>query len=247
MSGILEDPLLATVTGLDEYNLNVGANTINVVVTAQDGSKLTYTFIINRKANANTLLSSLTVDEANLTDPFESTKFVYYMYITGETEKLTINAVPSADTSKYTIIGNYNNLQAGKNEIIVRVTAEDGSTCDYKIIVNRAGYTDNYLQSLLVTNGSEIYKLTPNFDPLYDNYTLTLPNEVPNVLLTATADGNKRAKIGNSSVYVKNINLLTENPSNNVITVTAEDGTVRTYTLIITREKSDDNSLSTKF
>ena len=245
LSGILEDPLLATVTGLDEYNLNVGANTINVVVTAQDGSKLTYTFIINRKANANTLLSSLTVDEANLTEPFESTKFVYYMYITGETEKLTINAVPSADTSKYTIIGNYNNLQAGKNEIIVRVTAEDGSTCDYKIIVNRAGYTDNYLQSLLVTNGSEIYKLTPNFDPLYDNYTLTLPNEVPNVLLTATADGNKRAKIGNSSVYVKNINLLTENPSNNVITVTAEDGTVRTYTLIITREKSDDNSLST--
>ena len=244
LDGILEDSELASVEGFGEYDLNVGANTINVVVTAQDGSSLTYSFIITRKANANTLLSSLTVEEANLTENFEPNKFVYYMYVTGEVEKLTIDAVPEASTSTYQIIGNYNNLIAGKNEIIVRVTAEDKSTCDYKIIVNRTGYNDNYLQSLLVTSGNEIYPLTPNFDPLYDTYTLNLPNDVTEVLLTATADGNKRAKIGSSSVYVKNINLLKENPSNNTIIVTAEDGTTRTYTLAITREKSSDNTLS---
>lgn len=244
LTGTLEDELLATSTGLQEYDLNVGANTISVVVTAQDGSSLTYTIVVTRKANANTLLADLRIDEATLTETFESTKFVYYLYVTGEVEKLTINATPQAATSTYQIIGNYTNLVAGKNEIIIRVTAEDKSTCDYKLIVNRTGYKDNYLQSLLVTSGNESYILTPNFDPLYDKYTLNLPNEITDVILTATADGKKRALIGSSSVYVKNINLLSENPSENNIVVTAEDGTVRTYSLIITREKSDDNTLS---
>lgn len=244
LTGTLEDELLATSTGLQEYDLNVGANTINVVVTAQDGSSLTYTIVVKRKANSNTLLADLMVEEAKLTEKFESTKFVYYLYVTGEVEKLTIHATPQAATSTYQIIGNYNNLIAGKNEITIRVTSEDKSTCDYKLIVNRTGYQDNYLQSLLVTNGSENYILTPNFDPLYDSYTLTLPNDITNVILTATANGKKRASIGGSSVYVKNINLLSENPSENNIIVTAEDGTTRTYSLVITREKSSDNTLS---
>ena len=244
LTGTLEDELLATSTGLQEYDLNVGANTINVVVTAQDGSSLTYTIVVRRKANSNTLLADLTVDEATLTEKFESTKFVYYLYVTGEVEKLTINATPQAATSTYQIIGNYNNLIAGKNEITIRVTSEDKSTCDYKLIVNRTGYNDNYLQSLLVTNGNENYILTPNFDPLYDKYVLNLPNDITNVVLTATSNGKKRASIGNSSVYVKNINLLSDNPSENNIVVTAEDGTTRTYSVIITREKSSDNTLS---
>ncbi len=244
LTGTLEDELLATSTGLQEYDLNVGANTIIVVVTAQDGSSLTYTIVVTRKANANTLLADLRIDEATLTETFESTKFVYYLYVTGEVEKLTINATPQAATSTYQIIGNYTNLVAGKNEIIIRVTAEDNSTCDYKLIVNRTGYKDNYLQSLLVTSGNENYILTPNFDPLYDKYTLTLPNDITNVILTATANGKKRASIGGSSVYVKNIDLLSENPSENNIIVTAEDGTTRTYSLVITREKSSDNTLS---
>ena len=244
LGGVLEDSEFATATGFGEYDLNVGANTINVTVRAQDDSTLTYTFIITRKANANTLLSDLSVSEGSFTEAFDSNKFVYYMYVTGDVEKLTVTATPQASTSAYQVIGSINNLIAGKNEIIVRVTAEDKSTCDYKIIVNRAGYTDNYLQSLLVMNGNEIYPLTPNFDPLYDTYTLDLPNDITYVVLTATADGKKRAKIGSSSVYVKNINLLTENPSNNIIVVTAEDGTTRTYTLVITREKSSDNTLA---
>lgn len=243
LEGVLEDEF-STVEGLGEYDLNVGANTINVVVTAQDETNLTYTFIINRKANSNTLLADLSVAEGNLTQSFSPTTFVYYMYVTGEVESLNISAIPQVSTSRYNIIGNYNNLVAGKNEIIIRVTAEDNSTADYKIIVNRAGYTENYLQTLLVSNGSEVYPLTPNFDPLYDRYTLNLPNEITNVVITATADSSKRAKIGNSSIYVKNVNLLTENPSNNSIVVTAEDGTTRVYTLTITRDKSDDNTLS---
>jgi len=245
LEGVIEDTELASVEGLGEYDLNVGANTLNVVVTAQDGSSLTYRFIVNREANSNTLLESLSIEEENLTETFEPTKFTYYVYVTGVIEKLTINAIPQEDTSTYQIIGNANNLIAGKNEIIIRVTAEDGSTCDYKLIVNRTGYNDNYLQSLLVTSGNEIYPLTPNFDPLYETYTLDLPNDITEVLLTATADGSKRAKIGNSSVYTKNINLLEENPSNNIIVVTAEDGTTKTYTLVINREKSSDNTLST--
>lgn len=244
LTGELEDSELATATGLEEYELNVGANTINVVVTAQDGSSLTYKFIVTRKANANTMLSELYVDESEFTENFESDKYTYYIYATGEVEELTIHAIPEAETSTYQIIGNYTNLIAGKNEVVVRVTAEDKTTCDYKIIVNRAGYTDYYLQSLTVRYGSENYILSPSFDPLYDEYTLELPNDITEVTLMATADGNKRAKIGNSSVYVKNINLLTENPSDNIITVTAENGEVKTYSLVITREKSSDNSLS---
>ena len=88
LTGTLEDELLATSTGLQEYDLNVGANTINVIVTAQDGSSLTYTIVVRRKANSNTLLADLMVEEAELTEKFDSTKFVYYLYVTGDPSML---------------------------------------------------------------------------------------------------------------------------------------------------------------
>ncbi len=243
LEGVAEDTEFSSIEGLGDFDIKVGANTFNVVVTAQDKTFLTYKLNVKRKANSNTLLDSLTVKDHNFTENFESNKYLYYMYVDGNVESLDITAVPSAETSTYQIIGNYQKLVAGKNEITVRVTAEDKSTCDYKIIVYRTGYSDNNLESLTVTNGSENYILSPNFDPLYDKYTLTLPNDVSSVTLTAVANGQKRAKIGSSAIYVKKIDLLKENPSNNVITVTAEDGTIHTYTVDITREISSDNTL----
>ena len=240
--GVAEDEF-ASIEGLGEYELNVGNNTIKITVVAQDESKLTYTFNVNRKANANALLSSLSMDEHAFTEAFESEKFVYYVYVTGEITTATINATPEKDTSTYQIIGNTSSLVAGKNEIVVRVTAEDGTQCDYRIIINRTGYNDSTLLTLDVTNGIESYTFTPPFDPLYDTYSLNLPNDVTNVILTATSDAAKRVKIGSSSVFVKKINLLTDNPSVTSITVTAEDGTVTTYNVTITRELSSDNSL----
>ena len=40
----------ATVSGNGNYNLTVGANTINIVVTAPNGNKNTYTINVTRKA-----------------------------------------------------------------------------------------------------------------------------------------------------------------------------------------------------
>ena len=207
LEGVAEDTEFSSIEGLGDFDIKVGANTFNVVVTAQDKTFLTYKLNVKRKANSNTLLDSLTVKDHNFTENFESNKYLYYMYVDGNVESLDITAVPSAETSTYQIIGNYQKLVAGKNEITVRVTAEDKSTCDYKIIVYRTGYSDNNLESLTVTNGSENYILSPNFDPLYDKYTLTLPNDVSSVTLTAVANGQKRAKIGSSAIYVKKIDL----------------------------------------
>ncbi len=54
-------------------NLNVGSNTITVIVTAQDGTTTnTYTITVTRAPSSNADLSNLTVSQGSLTPAFAS-------------------------------------------------------------------------------------------------------------------------------------------------------------------------------
>ena len=88
--------------------------------------------------------------------------------------------------------------------------------------------TDATLRTLSLSSGM----LTPAFDPAITAYTASVENRVANVTITAIPNSAKAtvAGDGNTLLTVGN-NLLT-------ITVTAEDGTPKNYTINITRESA---------
>ncbi|MBE6161076.1 MAG: hypothetical protein E7158_02490 [Firmicutes bacterium] len=246
IDGEAEKEDLATVAGLGDKTLNVGKNSFKVTVTAQDGSTLDYNITVNRAANSNALLSDLKVFDAydnvvNFAEEFESEKFVYYIYAPPTLENIKITATPQETTTSYAIVeGNVNYLNAGRNTFTVRATAEDGSYNDYSIIIIRTAYSDKDLVSLTVSNGNENFLLTPEFSPVIDEYNLVVTHDIKEVKVTAIANKNQRAVIGTNPVYVENVNLLTTNPYERLITVTAENGETHTYKLKIVREKGTD-------
>lgn len=96
------------------------------------------------------------------------------------------------------------------------------------------GSPDNRLSTLKVGN----YSLTPAFNNDTANYSVVVPNSVSSVTITATPK-NSKAKVSGAG------NVSLKVGSNTVkITVTAENGSQRTFTLTIAREGSSGGSFS---
>ena len=126
------------------------------------------------------------------------------------------------------------------------VTASDGSadanvgTVSYSKTVSPPLSSDNTLGSLSVSNAS----IRPAFSPNTTSYTAQVPYEVSKLNMHATAN-HSSAKVSVSNPY------LTEDATTRVtVTVTAENGSTRSYTIAVTRAKnpnyipSSDNSLA---
>lgn len=96
------------------------------------------------------------------------------------------------------------------------------------------GSPDNRLSTLKVGN----YSLTPAFNNDTANYSVVVPNSVSSVTITATPK-NSKAKVSGAG------NVSLKVGSNTVkVTVTAENGSQRTFTLTIAREGSSGGSFS---
>lgn len=128
--------------------LVVGDNTINIVVTAEDGTSATYVIIVNRKAKLSSDATIKTLKIKNYEIDFDSNKYDYSLKINGE-DKLDIEVILNDINAKYIIYGN-NNLK--NNSIIeIKVIAEDSSTKVYsinisKLVVSNSNALNNYIK-----------------------------------------------------------------------------------------------------
>lgn len=112
-------------------NLKKGANKITIKITSKDNSK-NKEYIINvtktndiNSANAN--LETLAVENFILTPEYEENITNYNIEVSKDTQELNVLAIPNNIKPKVEIKGN-KNLQYGKNEIIITVTAQNGIT-----------------------------------------------------------------------------------------------------------------------
>ena len=136
-------------------SLAEGANTVRVVVTAQNGDTKIYEFTVTRAmapADTDATLSSLTLEEATLN--FVSTTYSYDVDVANGVTSATVRAVANSAAASLTVsLGSATAtggpdvkltapLVVGANEITVVVTAADNSEGDpYTITVDRAGYS----------------------------------------------------------------------------------------------------------
>lgn len=135
--GAIAEDTNATIEITGNTGLLIGENTINVKVTAEDGTVRTYTINVTKLADVGVKLSELSVENYTLSPEFSSDVFEYTLNITDTSiTNLTINAKSDEENVDIEIVGN-NELKLGKNIITILVTSEaDNLTTTYQIVVN---------------------------------------------------------------------------------------------------------------
>lgn len=225
---------LTMVTGAGVKTLKVGTNTFSITSTAEDGSVQIYQVSIIRNKNSDATLKTLDVLEGFLSPSFQSHNFEYSVEVNSGITSLNLNVEPTVDTSKYAISGNYG-FKVGKDNLVqIVVTAEDGTKNTYTIHVTRKPSTNNYLSYL----NTDKYDMTPMFDKETEEYHITVENEVEKIKVDATPEDPLSIVKGNKTYDLQ----VGENEIE--VTVTSEDGLVRSYLLHISRKKNYNTNLS---
>lgn len=147
----------ATVTGTGKKKLENGTNKVEVIVTAENGTKKTYTIEITREGkneetattaqaeettvaneNIGDGLSSLKIEDLKIEPDFKTNVYEYRVKYIGEKEKLDIEAKTTNSNYKVEITGN-NELKEGENIITILVSdANSNNIATYQVIVNKS-------------------------------------------------------------------------------------------------------------
>ena len=214
-------------------SLKYGVNTFKIVVTSESGDKKTYEINVTRvdeRSHINTL-KSLKLSSGNIN--FNSSINDYNITVKNEIEKITITSELADSKAKYK--EDYRNktieLNEGMNKVSITVIAEDNQENTYNLNITRELSSNNTLNKISVNN-KEIKLVKDTF-----LYNYEVENEVTKADIDVVPSNPK------ASIEVEDTNLeVGENEIN--IYVTAPNGDVVSYTLMITRKpKLSSNSL----
>ena len=245
----------ATVTGPVTKELSEGENTITITCTAEDGTPRTYTVKVTREGSGevkpadddksnDATLKSLDVSGYTLTPTFKSDVLTYSMSVGSNIDALNVTAIANHEKATVAVSGN-TNFKPGMNTIYVTVTAENGTKKTYTVNVKKAGgenngttttakakSSNNYLSNILVADG----ELSPAFNKEVGSYSITVPKDTTKLDLKAFAeDSNAKVEVLDNDNLQVGSNTIT-------IRVTAEDGSVRIYTLNVTKSDKESNT-----
>lgn len=218
---------------LKNDSLVVGDNLIKVVVTAEDKSTKTYTITVTREKDPINTLSSLNLTNCTMSPDFSTDVTNYSCIVENSVTSTIVSATPTSSVATIEGTGE-RNLVVGKNAITVDVTSQSGNKKLYTVEVTRKANSNATLKSLNVTDQI----ISPDFDPNNPNYLLTVPYSATNIEVNAiTAHDQATVEVFGNNNLVIGENIVT-------IKVTAEDKTVMTYTITVTREKDTVDTLS---
>ncbi|MFX3632376.1 MAG: cadherin-like beta sandwich domain-containing protein [Candidatus Pristimantibacillus sp.] len=237
-------------------SLVVGANTITVVVTAQDGvTTKPYTIVVTRAPSSTAMLSALTISPGSFNESFASGTTSYTASVANNVAAISVTPTISDSTASLKVNGTVAvsgsvygpvPLAVGANTITVAVTAQDGTTTTpYSIVVTRASSSVATLVSLTVSTGS----LNETFASAATSYTASVANGVAAVSVTPTVSDSAATLTvnGHSSVSGAVYGPIPLSIGANTVTVvvTAQDGvTTKPYTIVVTRAPSSTAMLS---
>ena len=235
--------------------LNVGANSITTIVTAQDGTTKTYTLAVTRGV-ASTDANLLVLDSSagTFAPAFDCETSAYSQGVPNTTTSVSVTPTVEDSTATVTVNGTAVTsgsasapiaLHVGLNTITTVVTAQDGTTTKtYTLTVARAASADANLASLVPSVGT----LDQTFASIMTSYTETVDYTTSTLTVTPTVeDSTATVTVNGAAVPSGTASApITLSPGDNVITllVTAQDGTTQTYTLTVTQSPATDVAAS---
>ncbi|RFZ85739.1 hypothetical protein DYU05_09125 [Mucilaginibacter terrenus] len=220
-------------------------NTITIVVTAINGATKTYTVTVTRLKSSNADLSNLSVTAGPLTPAFSSGMTSYLIEVPNSTVSTTVTATTSdpGATMETFQLPLTNGVPSGPialspdiNNVDVIVTAADGTTKTYKVVIRRAFSNNANLNNLQLSAGI----LSPSFSAAEVDYQVVVLNAVDRIRVTPTvADANSVVSVNGSTVnsgLASGDILLNEGNNTILVLVKAADGTEKTYSIHVVRE-----------
>lgn len=231
--------------------------TFSVTVTDSLAAKSTGTFsleVLPISTDAN--LSAMTFSTGSVSPPFSASTTSYTVSVLNSEASITVTPTSNNAYATITVAGpagggapvtsgtasNPINLTLlpppGGYSFTIVVTAQDGvTTKTYNVAVNKVASFSNdaNLSALTISSGT----LAPTFSSGTTSYTASVANGVSSVTVTPTVNQ------ANATVKVNGTSVTSGSPSSsislsvgaNTITtvVTAQDGSTKTYTVVITR------------
>ena len=159
----------------------------------------------------NSMLKIMRLDKEGITPEFSPDIKEYYFTTDLSTNSLNITAIPEAENSKVSIIGN-ENLKEGLNKILIEVTSNDNTNKSvYVINVTKTDNKDT-ANANLETLAIENVDLEPIFDTNILNYKVSVANDVKSINVFAVPEkiegkveisGNTEIKEGDNNVTIK--------------------------------------------
>ncbi|MGO4110880.1 cadherin-like beta sandwich domain-containing protein [Paenibacillus sp. YAF4_2] len=240
-------------TASQELPLNIGDNTVTILVTAQDDiTTKNYTLNVHRRST-NADLSNLSLTAGSLDPLFDSGTTEYEVKVSSATDHLTFKPKlvdPNASISWLNGDEDYIeladdtaspaiSLQEGLNTILIKVTSEEGNEKEYTIHVVRES-SNAKLSQLSVSVGT----LTPVFNENTLNYNLNVKTSVNSLTLRpVVAESHATTEISlNNGTYTSITSGADSLPLSlkiglNIIEVkvTAESGGEQIYKIMVNR------------
>lgn len=129
-----DDASKVKITGND--NLLMGENTVEITVTAEDGTVRTYSINVTKGEENSLGLSELTIEGYVLNPEFSADIHEYTLDIADTSvTSLNVQAVANIENAEVEIVGN-TELKLGENIITILVKSDNNEIATYQIIVN---------------------------------------------------------------------------------------------------------------
>lgn len=247
LTGTLEDPKASPVSPVTVSDLEVGvAKSAAIAVTAEDGeTKKTYTVSVTRVAlGTDATLKSLGVSSGTLSPSFNPSQLSYELLVKGNVSSVTLSPVTNDPNATYTITGNLSNLTIGINYLAtVTVTSENGLVNRaYTVTVKRqdgnakataivigcttdTGTGINFPIDIL-SSGHIYISVSVNPDSSYSY-------RIKSVTHASTASASFSFSSFDTSAAWKAGTIDGNSAFEKIVRITAQDGTVNTYTLYL--------------
>ena len=156
-----DDNAKVTIKGNDK--LLMGENTVEVKVTAEDGTTRTYKINVTKGDTENNDLglglSELTIDGYTLTPEFSTGVYEYKLDISNPSiTSINVNAKSNDENAVIEIAGN-EELKLGENIVTILVKSEDGKDIvTYQIVVNISEQEQSENQIIAGIDNNDLYK-----------------------------------------------------------------------------------------
>ncbi|MDP2891799.1 MAG: cadherin-like beta sandwich domain-containing protein [Bacillota bacterium] len=224
-------------------SLDNGKSTrIKIKVISQNGKRAkTYIFKISRPRSTNNDLAGLAASAGTLEPAFDPAITAYTLALDENMPAAAISAEKAHPLARLTMDGRktgskiYKLAPGASKTAVVRVRSQAGTTKTYTVTITRAKSTNADL-SIIRTN-SKRFLLHPTFDRNTFEYSIMLPTGVHSVKLYAVKDNKYAAVLFNGAkASSKKITLRSGQTAKVIITVIAQAGNFKTYTVHITAQ-----------
>ena len=225
--GYIDNVLIDGCLTMDEYK-----------VIFENGSVKSYTIVVTRKVapkSTNNYLSSLKVDGTTVKGFNKNTTSYNLGEVANSKTSIKITATAADGKAKVTGTGT-KTLKEGKNTFTVKVTAENGSAKTYNLVITRKAKKVETVKSAnanlmgITINGVSI----ENFVATTNTYSYKVSADTETINVVATTEDTK------ATVKVDKPDTLNEGTNIVKVTVTAENGSVKEYTVNVEKEKAQD-------